>query len=451
MRKKLPNTKHKGLYIYCNKCSKYFSYTNATVKDEKTGKIVKKEPSCGESKKRLSTCKFPDKHRYKSMLHYPGQNTSIKSKTLDAQTYPEAVIKAIEFEAEFEAEIMAMDIPKVSDRIYLRNTQIQYIEYINDIDVPAHKVKNLSDDHKKDIFKCLQYFNEALKRNKVNPRTILLTQINDYHIGYFHTYLLNHVEAIKSNSTYNNKMERVKAFFKWAIEEYKIESKNPFKGLKKRTTALKKDSITQDEYKKLLEIISPDKGKVIIGNSKTRKNWYKPYLKDGIELVLHTGGRREEVVNMKWNMIKEINNKPTYIEVSNLKVERLKGEGYNDNVAPKIIPITKSLYKLLLRLGYNENKGSHEYILVPDRKKTSTNAIKDNLSKGFSHFYKLLDTGHELQMKCLRKTYLTYLKIALGDDAKKLSSHTNDEILHKHYIDDKVVSKAIQDFEIFET
>ena len=451
MRKKLPNKKHKGIYIYCNKCFKYFSYTNMTVTEKETNKVTKKEPNCGISKKKLSTCKFPDKHRYKSMLHYPGQNKGIKSRTLEAETYSEAVIKAIEFEHEFEAEIMSLGVPvKVSDRHYLKNAQIEFLEYINDVDVPAHKVKNLSDDYKKDIFVCLKYFNEALIKNNIKPRLLLLTQITDYHVGYLHDYLLNHVQTIKSNITYNNKMDRLRQFFNWAIKNYKLDIENPFAEVKSRSKVLKKDSITKDEFKRLLEIISPETGRVLIGK-RTKKNMYKPYLKDGIELVLHTGGRREEVVEMKWNMIKEVDHKPTYIEVPNFKVLRLKGEGYNDDVPPKIIPITKSLFKLLLRLGYNENKGSHDYILEPERGRTSSKALMENLSKGFSHYYKLLDTGHVLQMKSLRKTYLTYLKIALGDDAKTLTSHASDEILEKHYIDDKVISKAIQDFEIFES
>lgn len=73
-------------------------------------------------------------------------------------------------------------------------------------------------------------------------------------------------------------------------------------------------------------------------------------------------------------MIKEVDDVASYIVVSNFKVERQKGEGFNDNVKPKIIPITKSLFKLLLRLGYNENKGSHDYILAPNRR-ASTQAM----------------------------------------------------------------------------
>lgn len=73
----------------------------------------------------------------------------------------------------------------------------------------------------------------------------------------------------------------------------------------------------------------------------------------------------------------------------------------------------------------------------------------ENLSKGFSHFYNQLDTGRELQLKSLRKTYLTYLASALSGDTKTLSSHSTDEVLQKHYIDEKVVSKAIKKLDIF--
>ena len=37
----------------------------------------------------------------------------------------------------------------------------------------------------------------------------------------------------------------------------------------------------------------------------------------------------------------------------------------------------------------------------------------------------------------------------MNGDTKKLSSHTTDEVLQKHYIDDKVVNKAIKELNIF--
>jgi|GEM_PF-7033732 len=50
-----------------------------------------------------------------------------------------------------------------------------------------------------------------------------------------------------------------------------------------------------------------------------------------------------------------------------------------------------------------------------------------------------------LQMKCLRKTYLTYLNKALKGDAAKLSSHTTNAVLSKHYIDKRIIDSAVSE------
>lgn len=127
----------------------------------------------------------------------------------------------------------------------------------------------------------------------------------------------------------------------------------------------------------------------------------------------------------------------------------LTGFSINDNVAPKIIPITKSLKKLLYRIGYEKNKSMNTYLIQPDRKGVSSKSIMENLSRGFNHYYKQLNTGKNLQLKSLRKTYLTYLNSALSGDTKSLSSHSTDAVLMKHYIDEKVINKAIKEVEIF--
>jgi len=145
-------------------------------------------------------------------------------------------------------------------------------------------------------------------------------------------------------------------------------------------------------------------------------------------------------------MIREKDGEPVNIEVPNLKVKRKKGERFNADVPPKIIPTTKSLKNILYRLQYDINKGKDKYLLNSDKRTTlSTKSINNSLSLGFSHFYKQLNTGRELQFKCLRKTYLTYLSSTLKGDAKRLSSHATDTVLKKHYIDERIVDKAIKE------
>lgn len=174
--------------------------------------------------------------------------------------------------------------------------------------------------------------------------------------------------------------------------------KNPFEKVRMIPAMVKRDTITKEEFKNLLKIIKPENGIEIQG--KYKRNRYKLYLKDALELALHTGGRREEVVGLKWNMIREKDGEPVYIEVPNLKVKRKKGEYFNQNVPPKIVPVTKSLKNILYRLGYKMNKGKDRYLLNPDKRTaSSTKSMNDALSLGFSHFYKQLNTGRELQFK----------------------------------------------------
>lgn len=445
-RKKLPTKKHKGLYIYCSECCKYFSWTQKSER-KSDGTTEKKEPPCGNDNIKFSSCKSFEKHRYRSRVHIPGTTNKTTSRTYDVTQYKDAVIKAIEFADEFKSEIQSTQPKQMGKRHYLFDVQIQYIDFLDNIGVPEHQQVKRSERHIKEVQKSLILFNEALSKKRINKKTILFDRITDDHVGYFHTYLLKDKEY--SSKTYNNKIGTLRSFFKWAIEKFQLQVYNPFDKVKRRTVSVTKDTITKKEFKELLEIISPENGIASVGLKQTR-NRYKPYLKDGIELALHTGGRREEVVELKWNMIKDIDNEPTYIAVRNLKVERQVGDGYNDNIAPKIIPITKSLKKLLYRMGYETKKGLDQYLLSPDRSETSTYAIMDNLSKGFSHFYQQLDTGRKLQLKSLRKTYLTYLSSALSGDAKSLSSHSTDDILQKHYIDEKVVNKAVKNLDIFE-
>ena len=88
-----PNNKHKGLYVYCGKCKTYFSWTQRRGKND-GGTRPNLEPSCKVNSKKLSSCKFKDKHSYKSRIYINGGKIP-KSKSLKADNYNEAVEEAI--------------------------------------------------------------------------------------------------------------------------------------------------------------------------------------------------------------------------------------------------------------------------------------------------------------------------------------------------------------------
>lgn len=452
-RKKLPQKKQEGLCIYCSdpKCKKYFFSTHRIEKKE-DGTKKKMEVLCKKDNVLFSNCKSFHKHRFMARFQLPNSNGVKVSKVLDTNKYEEAVIKTVEFKQEIIKEILSItpESDTTGNSGYLHDAQIRYLEFLENIDVPEHQQVKRSEKHIGEQFKCLKLFNESLQKNNVNKKSIPIHKISDTHVGYFHNFLLKDKEY--ANKTYNNKVSALKSFMEWAIEYYDLPIKNPFTKVKQRSTKTNKATITGEEFNALInpKHMCTENGHVVVGKKKQiKRNLYRDYLADGIELCLHTGGRREEVVELQWNMVHKINGEIAYIEFNNLKVERMLGEGYNDNVNTNIIPITKDLKKLLLRLGYNKQKNSSEYILCPDRTNQSTQTIMDNLSKGFTHFYKQLNTGRHLQMKCLRKTYLTYLKLTLQGDMKKLDSHSTDAVLDKHYIDEKIVSKAVAEMSIF--
>ncbi len=444
-RKKLPSKKHKGIFIYCSKCKKYYSYT----KKREEGKTV--EPLCGESGKVYSKCKYPEKQKYKARVHVSGSINNTTSKVLNAKTYEEAVVQTVEFSNNFYSTILSSfyeeETKQSSKRIYLLEAQAAYIDFLADVDVPEHKKKHRSKDNIENHIRSLKYFNNTLKNKKVNIRLLPIDLIDDTHVGYFHTYLTKNL----GNRSYNKYMDFLKHFFSWIISNHNLKLTNPFESIQRKSTTTDKKTITGKEFNALLGSIVPENGIYIYHttNKKIKKNFYSPFLKDALLLGLHTGGRREEITGLKWNMIHEREGRPMFIEVVNLKVERKKKVENMGEVAPKIIPITSGLLDVLMDFGYEKKKGTNDFILKIDREKYSLNTILEKISKGFSHYYKQLNTGRDLQFKCLRKTYLTYLEHVAKGDTKSLSSHASDEVLQKHYIDERIVSKAIQEVRIF--
>ena len=439
---KLPKNKHKGMFVYCSKCKKHFSWT------EKTEGKKKVEPQCGKSDNVLSKCPFPQNQKYKVRYHISGSNDAKASKSFETRNYNEAVIQAIEIENEVKNNVELISEKKKPDKIhYLVDCQVAYLDYLNNVDVPEHKKRPRSEEHIKEVARCLLFFNESMSTNKVNYKMLRIEKVNDIHIGFFHKYLLK--DRNYASRTYNKKMGVLSSFFKWVAKEYRLPILNPFEDVQYRTSVPNNETITQEEYESLMKMMTLENGKRQLGGKRKEvKNFWRTYLKAGIMLSLETNGRREEIVELKWNMIYEIKDEPAFILSENLKVKRQKGEGYNDHVAPKIFAVTDSLKELLYKLGYERYKGQNRYLICPDRGEVSAKTIMNNLSKGFTHYYQLLGTGRKLQLRNLRKTNLSYLHSALGEETSKLTSHTTEQVLLRHYIDPRLILKA-QDAKVF--
>ena len=213
--------------------------------------------------------------------------------------------------------------------------------------------------------------------------------------------------------------------------------KNPFrKFVPKIVTPSTIDIITEDEFNQILSAVDKFTPFIQLGGKGEKKNMFKPFLKDGFKLFLLTGGRREEVVNLKWSDIYSTPQGVKLFIIDNLKVKRAKK---NNKEYKKYIAINADLEAFLIELGMNDKLGKDEYILVPERNK-STYAIMNELSKGFTHYKNGAGIKKDISLSNLRKTYLTWHHQVLGDDTGLVSSHSTTQVLEKYYLDPKVLT-----------
>jgi integrase len=368
-------------------------------------------------------------------IHIPGNSKSIRTKFLVADNYNNAVAECVDFERELKSngyERMAVTFSQTSTDYNIGDAVIKYREYMSGKSKFAHLKKNVSEEH---IDECVRYCkkfveNLSLTKNlkRTRPTDVLTEDVSNFYLWAEENY---------SSKTFNKCFIAVRAFFEFLIEIENINMKNPFrKFVPKSVTPSSIDIITEDEFNQVLAAVDTFNPFIKLGGKGEKKNLYKPYLKDGFKLFLLTGGRREEVVDLKWSDIYSTPQGVKLFIIDNLKVKRMKK---NNKECKKYIGINVDLEDFLIELGMNEKIGTDEYILYPNRTST-TKTIMTDLSRGFSHYKEGAGIKKDISLSNLRKTYLTWHHQVLGDDTGLVSSHSTTQVLEKYYLDPKVLT-----------
>ena len=402
----VPHNPHKGLKIFCRTCR---------IDNPK--------------------CKHFDRQVFRVRIHIPGNSKSIRTKFLIANNYNNAVAECVDFERELKSngyERMAVTFSQTSTDYNIGDAVIKYREYMSGKSKFAHLKKNVSEEH---IDECVRYCkkfveNLSLTKNlkRTRPTDILIEDVSNFYVWAEENY---------SSKTFNKCFIALRAFFEFLIEIENIEMKNPFrKFVPKSVTPSSIDIITEDEFNQVLAAVDTFNPFITLGGKGEKKNLYKPYLKDGFKLFLLTGGRREEVVDLKWSDIYSTPQGVKLFIIDNLKVKRMKK---NNKECKKYIGINVDLEDFLIELGMNEKIGTDEYILFPNRD-VKTKTIMNDLSKGFSHYKEGAGIKKDISLSNLRKTYLTWHHQVLGDDTGLVSSHSTTQVLEKYYLDPKVLT-----------
>jgi integrase len=443
-----PSKKFPGLHVQCTTCNEFIDQGMC----KKTGKSV------------LSGgCPHPEKHVFKAVLYLAKKKNKRKTKILQSRTYETAIKELLDFkerlkDAELTETIEAIEslhekeqekekIEETKPTIKLLPAMARYVGYLHGDPeiVPVFKRKERSKAHVADVERTFLRFVTAINENdddeeKIDTRKVEDLSIDDINddeiISEFYEYLIDELEL--GNAGYNRALTNLTSFYQYLIDEGYTQ-RNPFKTLVRKPVGKNVETIEPEQFDALIEIIQkPELGIRTLSNG-VRKNYWRPFLPDGLKLILFSGKRRTEAVLMRWKDAFYKNDILQYIKVPDYKVNKQKNLEKKDWIY-HYAPATEELRDLLKALGEDQYRNSDKYILAPDEQ-MSRSTMASLLSKAFAHYAEQL--GIDLTLGSLRRTNFSSLAAAIGlENAQTVSGHAGLAVLKKHYIDKKVLIQA---------
>ena len=419
-----------GLFLYCNGCKAYYS----------SDKLVK--------------CKCR-RLVYKARIHISGTSYGEVPKVIQASNFTDALVAF----NNFKESLVSNSYQKVSINkpVYIPIRLIEcfacYLAFLNNEGVVAHKQKKRDPDHIRKVEYAFELYITALKENGINLSILKFTEVNDQMVGYVHDLLLKEMNS--ANKTYNNRMALLRTFTSFIVKEYYNDYKNPFLGVVNLLVTKEITSVQEDDFNALMKIIKPENGiekRVQKGRVNLRTTtWYKPWLKNGIRIAVFTGGRSEDLVELKWSNIQlDKNGNLHTIKSIDYKIDNANNHKIgNREHYYKYFPITEELKEELMEIGYEKYKDTDKYIIGPEENMKRSNVARF-LSGAFTFYYRQLNTGKKAQFKTLRKTYHTSALIQYGAASTALTNHATISITDKNYHDKEVTREhAVGSFSVF--
>lgn len=424
------NDRPSGLYLFCNGCKRLYS-------DERKVKC-----KCG-------------KLVYKAQIHIPGSVKRVKPMILAATKFDEAVAELFKFKNDLHSNSFQKVLIKKADATPTRLIECfaYYMGYLNNVGVPSHKQKIRDPKYIAKYDHLFEQYKDALAENGVDWKILKFTEVNDQMIGFIHDYFL--VKNGYANKTYNNNMGLLSAFTTHVINKFKFDYQNPFLGVPDMVVTPKVKAIGENEFSSLLDLITPENG-IQMQTLRTRKtqkkvNHYKPWLKYAFRLGLYTGGRSEDIVELKWSDIRlQEDGKFDTLETIDHKIDSANSHRISEkDRITKSFAITQELGALLIEMGYERYKNTSLYIIAPEDGLKRSN-VAGIISRSFSHYYDLLNTGKPITFRNLRKTFMTSAYKEFGLASTALTNHKNPSMTDKHYYDKEVTrDEAKENFSVF--
>ena len=404
-----------GIKVYCSTCRKQFTSTT------------------------IRKCNHPIDQSYRFISYTGNKQTTLLLKSRD---FDDALIEAIQMKREIkEGAKLNEQTPLLHDpnAITVAKAANLYIAYKHGEGVlPQHEHKNRSGDtHKKALVHYIKQFIQVMEDNNFKTHKMPFSQISDKQIGYWYKFIMNHY----GEGTWSTPITHIRPWFKHMRIIEKVKMIDPLEGVsfKKKVNTIV--AITSEQFYGVIDAIeNKDKYDWIGCAGKSKKNMHRDWLSTAFKFGLFTGLRNAELVSLTWKDVHYNKKTDTYMIVTdNIKVENLTGKKYK----PKYVPCGPDLMEVLDELGL-EHLINSDYHLISPHRDANHKTMSIFISKAWTHYFKqAFPETPPMQFKNLRKTYLSALNSALGNDMIEFSSHSDMEVLDKHYLDPKKVAKGL--------
>lgn len=397
---------------------------------------------CRKCRQHNTGCKHYEHQNYRANYIDPITGKH-KSKILVAKEYDDAVIEAINFKKGLEEQPNLTPASIDGNDYDLATGIVKYQMYLNGDSEYQQYNKNLTPKYIRETIGFLVQFHDSVKENR-KIGWIKPPQINRADVSYF----FGKMKENYSPKSVNNIIQSLTTFFDFLIDKEDIIMKNYFKECASLPVPKKTiKTLNKDEFDAILNAVDTCHPILVQKNGK-KINLYHTWMKDAFRLFLLAGGRREEIILLRWCDIFTLKNGTKFFMIGNLKANRIQK---TDKEFVKYIPIGADLEKVLMDMGMEQKKHSNERIIDPTEK-YSNNTMMEKITKAFTHYKKGAGVNGEITLKHLRKTYITWTNQVLGSDTGKITSHAGTKILNDHYIDPTILSaveKAVLDVRIF--
>lgn len=224
------------------------------------------------------------------------------------------------------------------------------------------------------------------------PAGYLLAHIEQRHVAAF----LDRDDV--SNATLHTYHTRMRAFFRWCVEEGLIRQDPTRKIEKPRLHRKEKQYLTREHYERLIRCIEAD----AVMQAETLKEGEVTWLADVVRVAVGTGMRLGELCNLRWSAVSL---DAGLLTVKNSRTFKTKS-GHE-----RMIPVAGEAQAVLERLHSERASESDDYVFKPlsTRQSTKEKLNGEYVSKRFLHYARLAKLPDGIHFHSLRHTYITWM------------------------------------------